>query len=131
MVKVEYYETATARKSGDCLGVFSIKTTPEAIPEVDENLKGKTTSSGKDLYELAVEQRKERVAKATAACIDAALDKVRSIVGSEGVLVARLEDVSETDEVVAWILEHKTLAENFKAKFPELYKKYQEVVSNE
>ena len=92
MVKVEYYETNSARKKGEVLGVFGIKFEPETIPEVDKKLKGKTTSSGKDLYELAVQHRKEKMEKANKDCVDAALEKVRSIVGTEGVLVASLEE---------------------------------------
>ena len=48
-VKVEYYESHTARLAKDCLGVFTIKTSPEKIPEVSEKLKGKTTSLGEDM----------------------------------------------------------------------------------
>lgn len=103
-VVVTYYATQTARLAKEALREFTIRTEPENIPEVPETLKGKKNAEGKDLYEMAVERRAEKVEKAIYDCKCAALDEVRKIVGSLGVLVATL--VKE-DELVEKSTEEK------------------------
>ena len=97
-VKVEYYESHTARLAKDCLGVFTIKTSPEKIPEVSEKLKGKTASLGEDMYEAAVERRAAKVESAILECKNAAINKIRDIVGPLGVLVAYIVDEEKTED---------------------------------
>lgn len=91
MVEVKFYENTTARKNNEVLGVFNIKINPEVIPEVSDNLKGKIDSQGNDMYAAATERRAARVERAILDCKCAALNKVRSIVGEQGVLVASIE----------------------------------------
>lgn len=95
MVEVRFWETVSQRKKEEPIGVFNINIVPEEIPEVSEDLKGKTDREGRDLYELAVARRKEKVEKAILDCKFAACDKVREIVGSEGVLVANIIEEEE------------------------------------
>lgn len=90
MVKVEMYETVTDRKSGNLFGVFNIPIIPEAIPETSEKLKGKFTSTGKDMYELAEERRAKKVEKAVLECKAQAISKVREYIPDTCVLVATI-----------------------------------------
>lgn len=83
MVEVKYYETVTARKNEEVLGVFNINITPKEIPPIDEALKGEEAEKALIKRSIAVEQAKKD-------CEFAALDKVREIVGRDGVLVAKI-----------------------------------------
>lgn len=95
MVEVRYWETNSQRKKEEPIGVFNIPIVPEDVPEVDENLKGHTNADGEDLYELAVKRRNRKIEQAILDCKFAALDKVREIVGYEGVLVANIVESEE------------------------------------
>lgn len=97
-VTVKLYETKTALRSNKAIGVFTIELEPEQFPVVSEALKGKTTTSGKDLYELAVERRATQVERAITACKENAINKVRDIVGPLGILVATIEAPEEPKE---------------------------------
>ena len=90
MVEVKFYETATARKSNEALGVFNVKITPVKVPEVSDTLKGRVDADGNDLYEVSCARRAKKVAQAVLDCKSAACDKIRSIVGPNGVLVASI-----------------------------------------
>ena len=98
MVEVKFYETATARKKGEVFGVFNIPINPEEVPATSEKLKGKFTTSGKDMYELAEACRTKRVEKAVFECKEQAIDRVRAYIPKSGVLVATIvvpEDKTE------------------------------------
>ena len=95
MVEVKFYETVSARKNDVALGVFSIDIVPEVIPEVSEDLKGKTATDGTDVYALEVARRERKVEKARLDCKCRAMEKVRSIIGGVGVLVANIIEESE------------------------------------
>ena len=97
MVEVKYWESNSQRKNEEPIGVFNIPIVPEDVPEVSENLKGKTDSEGTDLYEIATKRRREKIEKAILNCKFRALDKVREIVGYEGVLVANIVEESEEE----------------------------------
>ena len=104
MVKVDYYETATMRKTGkmkdgEIRGTFLVNINPEEVPEVSENLKGKTDREGNDLYELAVARRNKKVEQAIIDCKFKACDMVRELTGPEGVLVASIPEPDTTEEV--------------------------------
>lgn len=88
MVEVKYWETNSQRKNEEPIGVFKIDITPVEVPEVDEKLAGKKR-------ETALKQREKKVEKAILDCKFAALDKVREIVGYEGVLVANIAEEEE------------------------------------
>lgn len=130
MVEVKFYESVTARKQGVVFGVFNIPINPEEVPATSEQLKGKFTTSGKDMYELAEACRTKRVEKAVFECKEQAIDRVRAYIPEHGVVVAslveRTEDSRRDEEVINWILEHDTLAEDFRTKFPDIYEKYKE-----
>ena len=95
MVEVKYYETVSARKKNEVLGVFNINIVPDTIPGVSEELRGKKATDGTDIYELEVARREKKVEKAIFDCKCRALDKVREIVGDSGVLVANIIEESE------------------------------------
>ena len=108
MVRVDYYENARAKKNGEILGTFNIDIVPVEVPEVDEKLKKKTktvteadgTTREVNLYDEAVEKRAKKMDEAIKDCQFAALDKVREIVGVNGVLVATIiEEESDEQEV--------------------------------
>ena len=88
MVEVKYWETNSQRKKEEPIGVFNIDITPVAVPEVDERLTG-------EAREIALKQRAKKVEKAILECKFKALDKVREIVGHEGVLVANIVESEE------------------------------------
>lgn len=90
MVEVKFWETVSQRKKEEPLGVFNIDVVPADVPEVSEKLRGHLNQNGEDLYELAVARRNRKIEKAILDCKCAALDKVREIVGYEGVLVANI-----------------------------------------
>ena len=100
MVEVKYYETVSARKNNEVLGVFNINIVPETIPEVDEELIGKKATDGTDIYELEVARREKKVEKAILDCKSRAMEKVREIVGESGVLVANIVESEESGESV-------------------------------
>ena len=83
MVEVRYWETNSQRKKEEPIGVFNIDITPATVPEVNERLTGEER-------EIALKQRAKKVEKALLECKFKALDKVREIVGHEGVLVANI-----------------------------------------
>lgn len=83
MVEVKVYETVTAKKNGEVLGVFNIKVSPEVVPEINPKLKGKEK-------EEALAKREKLVDEAIKNCQFAALDKVRELVGINGILVATI-----------------------------------------
>lgn len=128
MVEVKFYENPSARKKNEVFGVFNIPIVPEVIPATSEELKDKFTTSGKNMYELAEELRNKKVEKAILECKERAINMVREYIPEVGVFVATLveETKDSADEVIQWILEHKTLTEDFQAKFPNLYEKYKE-----
>lgn len=88
MVEIRFYETVTARKNNEALGVFNVKIAPKEIPPVDESLKG-------EALEKAIVKRGIAIQKARKECEDAALDKIRDLIGVEGVLVAKIIDEVE------------------------------------
>ena len=88
MVEVRYWETNSQRKKEEPIGVFNIDITPVEVPEVDERLTGEER-------EIALKQRAKKVEKAGLECKFKALDKVREIVGHEGVLVANIVENEE------------------------------------
>lgn len=96
MVRVDFYETVTARRSGTVFGTFNIPVEPEEVPATSEKLKGKFTTSGKDMYELAEECRAKKVEKAIFECKELALAKVREYLPERGVLVATIIVPEET-----------------------------------
>ena len=100
MVKVDFYETVSDRKKGETLGVFTVRIEPQKVLPVSEELKGKLDANGKDLYEAATERRNKKIEKAIYDCKCAAIEKVRSIIGDIGVLVASMEtpEVTEVPE---------------------------------
>ena len=88
MVEVRFWETNSQRKKEEPIGVFNIDITPVDVPEIDERLTG-------EKREVALKQRARKVEQAILDCKFAALDKVREIVGYEGVLVANIVENEE------------------------------------
>lgn len=93
MVKVEYYETATMRKTGkmktgEVRGEFFVNIHPEEIPEINEELTG-------ELREKAIKKRNARMVEALLNCKFKACDAVRELTGPEGVLVASIVEEEE------------------------------------
>ena len=89
MVEVRFWETNSQRKKNEePVGVFNIDITPVTVPEVSERLTG-------EAREIALKQRAKKVEKAILDCKFKALDKVREIVGYEGVLVANIVESEE------------------------------------
>ena len=88
-VIINFYETVTARKNNEALGVFTVPTEVVIPAPVNTELKGKALEKDEARYAKEVE----------AAPKDAqfkALDKIREIVGTLGVLVA--ESIVEEEE---------------------------------
>ena len=83
MVEIKFYETVGDRKKNEALGVFNVRIVPEEVAPVDETLKGAK-------LEKALIKRSVEVQKARKACEDAALDKIRDLIGGTGVLVAKI-----------------------------------------
>lgn len=83
MVEVKFYETVGARKKNEALGVFSIPIVPEEVAPIDETLKG-------EALEKALVKRSIKLEIARKNCEDAALNKVRDLIGVTGVLVAKI-----------------------------------------
>lgn len=90
MVEVRFWETNSQRKKEEPIGVFNIDITPREVKPVNTELTGKELQADKQRYE-------EQTAKALLDCKFAALDKVREIVGYEGVLVANIIEESEEE----------------------------------
>ena len=98
MVKVEYFETATMRKTGkmkegEIRGEFFVNIQPEEIPEVpetDESLTGEERENAIKYRNKALEKREKDVEQAILSCKFRACDIVRELVGTEGVLVASI-----------------------------------------
>ena len=88
MVEVKYWETNSQRKKEEPIGIFSIDITPKEVTPVNTKLTGKKLQADKKRFE-------EETEKALLDCKFAALDKVREIVGYEGVLVANIAEESE------------------------------------
>ena len=113
MVEVKFFQTATMRKTGvmkdgEVCGTFFVNITPQEIPAVCEELKGKKTASGEDMYEIAVERRNKAVEKAILDCKFLACDKVRGYIGPEGVLVASIpEEETPAEETTETTKEDK------------------------
>lgn len=107
MVKVEYFETATMRKTGkmkngEVRGEFYVNINPEEIPEVpeiDEALTGKERELALAKREKALKKRERDIEQAILDCKFAACDKVRELTGPEGVLVASIPEPETTEEV--------------------------------
>ena len=103
MVKVEYFETATMRKTGkmkdgEMCGTFFVNITPEEVPEVpeiDEKLKGKEKEKALAKREIDLKKRELDVEQAILTCKFRACDMVREVTGPEGVLVASIPTDSE------------------------------------
>lgn len=93
MVRVDYYETAGAKKRGEVLGTFNIDIVPETVPEVDSKLKG-------EKLEKAIARREQKLDEAIKNCQFTALDKVRKIVGLTGVLVATIIEEENNEQEV-------------------------------
>ena len=85
MVEIKFYETVGDRKKNEALGVFNVRIAPEEVAAIDETLKGKR-------LEQALIKRSIAVAKAKKECEDAALDKIRDLIGCTGILVAKIID---------------------------------------
>lgn len=101
MVEVKFYESVTTRKQGVVFGVFNIPINPEEVPATSEKLKGKFTTSGKDMYELAEACRAKRVEKAVFECKEQAIDRVRAYIPESGVLVASIvAPETKTEETI-------------------------------
>ena len=106
MVKVEYFETATMRrtgrmKDGEMCGTFFVNIVPEEIPEVpeiDKKLKGEEKKDALAKREKALKKRELDIEQAILTCKFRACDKVREITGSEGVLVASIPEDNEEEE---------------------------------
>ena len=81
MINVRYYKTASARKRNEVFGEFFTQAVPEEVKPVNEELKGKKLEADKQRFE---EETEQALLKAKFR----ALDEVRTIVGTEGVLVA-------------------------------------------
>ena len=88
MIIVRYYETATKRKQEKVFGEFYPEVEIKEVRPVDETLKGKNLAADKERYE-------NEVAEAILKAKFTALDKVREIVGPEGVLVANIVEEGE------------------------------------
>lgn len=82
-VRVDYYETKTARMKNEVLGTFVIPVTPREVKPVNEELTGKALERDKARYA-------EEVDKADLALRTDALNKVHEITGWKGVLVANI-----------------------------------------
>ena len=106
MVKVEYFETATMRrtgkmKEGAIRGEFFVNINPEEIPEVpeiDEALTGKEREVALAKREKELKKRESDVRQAVLDCKFKACDMVRELTGPEGVLVASIPE-PETKEI--------------------------------
>ena len=100
MVKVEYFETATMRKTGkmkegQIKGTFFVNIVPDEIPEVtpvDPKLTGKAKEDAQAKYEKDLAKRTVAVEEAILTCKFRACDAVRELIGIEegGVLVASI-----------------------------------------
>lgn len=88
MVEIKFYETVGARKKNEALGVFNVRIVPEEVAPVDETLKG-------EKLEKALVKRSIAVKQARKACEDAALDKIRDLIGGTGILVAKIIEEEE------------------------------------
>lgn len=103
MVKVNYYETATMRKTGkmkegEVKGEFFVNITPKEIPEVseiDSTLKGKEKEKAIKKREADLKQRERDVEQAILTCKFRACDMVRELTGHGGVLVASIPEQTE------------------------------------
>ena len=106
MVKVEYFETATMRKTGkmkdgEIRGEFFVNIVPEEIPEVPEieaGLKGKELKEAIARRERAIKKRELDIEQAVLDCKFRACDMVRELTGPEGVLVASIPEPEEEEE---------------------------------
>ena len=106
MVKVEYFETATMRKTGkmkdgEIRGEFFVNINPEEIPEVpeiDEALTGEEREAALARREKALKKRERDVEQAILDCKFKACDMVRELTGPEGVLVASIPEPEVKEE---------------------------------
>lgn len=106
MVKVDYYETATMRKTGkmkdgEIKGTFFVNINPEQIeevPEIDEKLTGKEKEDALARREKALKKRERDVEQAVLDCKFKACDMVRELTGPEGVLVASIPEPEVKEE---------------------------------
>ena len=106
MVKVEYFETATMRKTGkmkegEIRGEFFVNIQPEEIPEVpeiDESLTGEERETAIKYRNKALEKREKDMEQTVLDCKFRACDMVRELTGPEGVLVASIPEPEEKEE---------------------------------
>lgn len=90
-VEVKYYETNSARKNNEVLGVFTIPVIPREVKPVNEELEGDALERDKARFAADVD-------KADLALRTDALKRVHEITHWTGVLVARVLP-EETEEV--------------------------------
>lgn len=98
MIKVDYFATATMRKTGkmkegEICGTFFVNINPVEIPEVpplDPELKGAEKEQATKRRDAAIKKRDQNVAQAILDCKFKACDMVRELTGPEGVLVASI-----------------------------------------
>ena len=99
MVQVNYYETATMRKTGkmkegEICGTFFVNINPVEIPEVpplDPELKGEEKDRAIKRRDAAIKKRDFEIAQAELDCKFRACDMVRNLTGHDGVLVASIQ----------------------------------------
>ena len=136
MVRVDYYETATMRKTGkmkdgQIKGTFLVNIVPEEVPEVppiDENLKGQEKKDALARREKKLKKREADIAQSILDCKFKACDMVRELTGQEGVLVATNQiENKDLIDIMSWIMEHEAVYADFKKKFPAIAKRFEEV----
>lgn len=88
-VIINFYETVTARKKNEALGVFTVPVDMRVPKPINTELEGEKLEKDTERYNKEVEEApKDAQFKA--------LDKIREIVGTTGVLVAeRIEEEEE------------------------------------